>query len=677
MASGIQNIYLPVNGNAASAKRLSSVSSFFSSSGWWKFLSIPLAEYDNFNIVILIVDMNINFTGTCRLYKSSTGTAFAEWMSYPPDYRRICVEQTEDAVNYYLYKGNGSANALTIELLYSLSGVSYLELADYWVQTKVSSSAVTSPPANTTTAGIYGHYWGVCDTEAATPEKIVTIPNFPTVIPDGTEIRVHFTTDQSATNPTLNVNNIGAYPIRVYISSLTAWNVPVDYWTSGDYVTLVFNATNSCWVVTGKSGVASTTNYGYTKLSSAIDSTSTDLAATPSAVKQAYDLAAAALPATGTAPRAGRLANLYTLSGEAGWYKIIEFTIETSNNSARNFILVVEETDSSYIGIVKVHFRRTSSTNIQAYVRWSMEDGYAFTNSLAYTVDASTGVCAVYYRKPSSNTYRSCFQCIYAISRTSVIDTTDIPWVTTGTSTPLTDLPENAVKAITGPYADRAGRMVPAKYFTGAAGWYKFFEISLSSNQRYQFTFLIGFGNAVRKGLLSCSLSRTSSTAGAGWAGWISAYSYIVEAVKYDYTFVDGVATLSLYINKPDSSSYGISIEVLQSTTMNGASAAPWPYFIETPTIVTVPSTAKVAYFPTNTIRWNNVAVSAGTNQQIISISDTDIRANYVLSRIEFANPEYITTGYTWTTTDGGFTLTGTCTAATTANILFTLSIEK
>lgn len=676
MASGIQNMYLPVNGNAASAKRLSAVSSFFSSTGWWKFLSIPLAEYDNFNIVILIVDMNINFTGICRLYKASTGTAIAEWMSYPPDYRRICVEQTEDAVNYYLYKGNGSANALTIELLYSLSGISYLELADYWVQTKVSSSGVASPPANTTPAGIYGHYWGVCDTEAATAAKTVTILNFPTTIPDGTEIRVQFTTDQSATSPTLNVNDIGAYPIRMYVTSSTAWDVPVDYWTAGDYVTLVFNVTNSCWVVTGKSGKASTGNYGYTKLSSAIDSTSTALAATPSAVKQAYDLAAAALPATGTALRAGRLASLFSLTGGSGWYKIMDFTIETSNNSSRNFVLVIMDTYQTYTGIAKINFRRTSSTEIECSAQWVALNGQ-YIRAFAYTVDGSTGKCELYFRKATSTTYDTKFQCIASTTLNTWIEATAIPWYTDGAAAPVSALPENAVITISGNIADRAYRMVPAKYFTGNAGWYKFFEISLSSNQRYQFTFLIGFGNAVRKGLLSCSLSRTSSTAGAGWAGWISAYSYIVEAVKYDYTFVDGVATLSLYINKPDNSSYGISIEVLQSTSMNGAPASPYPYFIETPTIVTVPSTAKVAYFPTNTIRCNNVAVSAGTNQQIISISDTDIRANYVLSRIEFANPEYITTGYTWTTTDGGFTLTGTCTAATTANILFTLSIEK
>jgi hypothetical protein len=41
-------------------------------------------------------------------------------------------------------------------------------------------------------------------------------------------------------------------------------------------------------------GIATTTYYGVTKLSSAVNSTSNSVAATPGAVKQAYDLAAAA-----------------------------------------------------------------------------------------------------------------------------------------------------------------------------------------------------------------------------------------------------------------------------------------------------------------------------------------------------------------------------------------------
>lgn len=69
--------------------------------------------------------------------------------------------------------------------------------------------------------------------------------------------------------------------------------------------------------------------------------------------------------------------------------------------------------------------------------------------------------------------------------------------------------------------------------------------------------------------------------------------------------------------------------------------------------------------------RWfASQAVAAGDNAVILTISDAAITAEHVLARIEFADPAYITTGYSWATASGSFTLTGTATTATTANVL-------
>ena len=57
-------------------------------------------------------------------------------------------------------------------------------------------------------------------------------------------------------------------------------------------------------------------------------------------------------------------------------------------------------------------------------------------------------------------------------------------------------------------------------------------------------------------------------------------------------------------------------------------------------------------------------------NQQIVNISSAAITEDHVLAEIEFDNPNYVTSGYTWITAAGGFALTGTATAATTANVL-------
>ena len=80
---------------------------------------------------------------------------------------------------------------------------------------------------------------------------------------------------------------------------------------------------------------------------------------------------------------------------------------------------------------------------------------------------------------------------------------------------------------------------------------------------------------------------------------------------------------------------------------------------------------ADVGAAPAKTaLRFTSVAVSAGTAQQILAITDATITADYVLARIEWADPSYITAGYTWTTGAGSFILSGTATAATTANVV-------
>lgn len=69
---------------------------------------------------------------------------------------------------------------------------------------------------------------------------------------------------------------------------------------------------------------------------------------------------------------------------------------------------------------------------------------------------------------------------------------------------------------------------------------------------------------------------------------------------------------------------------------------------------------------------FTNVAISATTGD-IATISDSAITADHVLGRIEWANPSYITTDVTWTTSAGSLVLNGTASSATTAKILLVL----
>lgn len=121
-------------------------------------------------------------------------------------------------------------------------------------------------------------WYGTCPTTASTANKVVTTgENFGFVA--GNVLFVKFTNANTASSPKLSVdggNQIAIYPTTSYM------------WQSGYVVGFVYDGTYFR-DLTGP--YATTTYYGVTKLSSAVNSTSSILAATPSQVKQAYDLA--------------------------------------------------------------------------------------------------------------------------------------------------------------------------------------------------------------------------------------------------------------------------------------------------------------------------------------------------------------------------------------------------
>ena len=128
-------------------------------------------------------------------------------------------------------------------------------------------------------------WYATCSTAAATQAKIATTNSNDFILETGNMVRVKFTYAQTYNGAaTLNVDGTGAKSIAIVGSTTTNRY----YWTAGEVVDLVYDGTN--FVMSNK-GTATTTYYGLTKLSSSTSSTSTSLAATPSAVKAAYDLA--------------------------------------------------------------------------------------------------------------------------------------------------------------------------------------------------------------------------------------------------------------------------------------------------------------------------------------------------------------------------------------------------
>lgn len=123
-------------------------------------------------------------------------------------------------------------------------------------------------------------YFGTCSTAAATQEKAVTCSGF--ALKTGARIAVQFTYSNTVSQPTMNVNGTGAR----YICGIDGTSVITGIWRANETIDFVYDGT--WWIAIG-CVYATTSLYGITKLSSSVSSTSTALAATPSAVKQAYD----------------------------------------------------------------------------------------------------------------------------------------------------------------------------------------------------------------------------------------------------------------------------------------------------------------------------------------------------------------------------------------------------
>lgn len=162
--------------------------------------------------------------------------------------------------------------------------------------------------------------YGSCATAAATAAKVVTLDGFK--LETGASISVKFNNANTAANPTLNVNNTGAKSIMKY--GTTA--VDTNMWQAGAVVGFSYDGTN--WVM--ENGTTATTDYyGVTKLSSATNSTATNLAATPSAVKAAKDAADAAQTTAN-----GKWTAVDSTTAQKGIVKLNSATNSTSETEA-------------------------------------------------------------------------------------------------------------------------------------------------------------------------------------------------------------------------------------------------------------------------------------------------------------------------------------------------------
>lgn len=94
--------------------------------------------------------------------------------------------------------------------------------------------------------------YGVCTTAGATAAKVVTCPDFDTLLV-GVTIAVKFLYTNAAASPTLNVNGTGAIPI--YTDGTNApGTTPQDSWAANSIVSFTYDG--NAWLMTDTMGTA-------------------------------------------------------------------------------------------------------------------------------------------------------------------------------------------------------------------------------------------------------------------------------------------------------------------------------------------------------------------------------------------------------------------------------------
>ena len=98
----------------------------------------------------------------------------------------------------------------------------------------------TQPVVSLTASGTLS---GTCSTAAGTAAKVLTTTAGNTTLANGTVIYVKFSVDNTASNPTLNVDGTGAKPI--YFGST---NIPANYLNKTVQYKMTYNSTSGAWV---------------------------------------------------------------------------------------------------------------------------------------------------------------------------------------------------------------------------------------------------------------------------------------------------------------------------------------------------------------------------------------------------------------------------------------------
>ena len=142
-----------------------------------------------------------------------------------------------------------------------------------------------------------------------------------------------------------------------------------------------------------------------------------------------------ALPADGTSVASNTLAAAHTISGSAGWYKVLEITLTSS--SAAQLTMYVADNAGPWSGLLQLYYNRTNSAFYSA-LKWQAITSF-LPGDARYTLDQSTGLFTLYINKQSTGGLT--FQLLRSMTRTGATLDVSGMWNSTTVSEPTTATP--------------------------------------------------------------------------------------------------------------------------------------------------------------------------------------------------------------------------------------------
>lgn len=231
----------------------------------------------------------------------------------------------------------------------------FLTNADIYDKATIDEKVVELTEAIENAKGEKFVWLGQCNTDSGTAAKVVTTDSQDFELKDGSVVFVKFNTSNTTTITTLNVDGTGDKPAYAASSQKMFSYIVANTIGYNEIVPFVYNG---LYYIRVNGNLASTNYYGITLLEDSISSTSTNKAATPNAVKQAYDLASTA---NTTASNASDIANEVKTASAQTKVDLDEHKTNTSNPHAVTASQVGADPAGTAANVVAAHANNTEN----------------------------------------------------------------------------------------------------------------------------------------------------------------------------------------------------------------------------------------------------------------------------------------------------------------------------